>query len=559
MKHISRTFLCLLLIMASTKVAAQQVVLHYPDGRQFKLNVSELDSISFHPNSWQDPTGEPNRVVMTLVADFEEGSPKNTRGQQRIHMGTEGSERSMLWSANDQVWVGQEGSTSKPFTLVSGTDSKQGEFTGVVSEGKPLTAIYPYQEGISLNAYGEASGIILPYLQEAVAGSCDPRVALMMATAQNENTLESDKTTVALSFKNICSYIEITPTEALSQVTITAHDANGAAVPLAGTLTITYNNGEPSYGSILNGHNSVTLDGPLEAGTTYYIAVLPGTKAAGFSITCCKGAQSMARHYDNSVTFNRSKYRNCSAFTTGVTYSKADYVDLGLSDTGIHRYWATRNLGAGSPTDFGSYFAWGDTKGLKSWDEAHFDWENYVHGDRYEHNDDYSLEFVSNYNSSDGLTLLTATDDAATQLWGTEWQMPTKADYEALTAKCRKEYTSNYKGSGVNGYIFYRVGHEPYANEQVDLADDGAEVPHIFLPWGGYYQGNDVVNPSAHGYYWSSEVEPSVGYYNYASAYDFVMTKDGNKQPSAKISANLRHRGQNIRAVYVGVHNNNTD
>lgn len=555
MKHIFYSLLCLLLLAAGGKATAQQVVLHYPDGRQFKLHVSELDSISFHSDAWHDPTGEPNRVRMTLVADFDERAPKSTRSQRRIHMGTEGSERSMLWETGDNIWVGQPGNLTRKFSLASGEESKQGEFTGIVLQGIPITAIYPYQEGIQLNENGKVTSLSLPTTQKATAGSCDPRVALMMATAQNENTSEGDNATVALSFKNICSYIEITPTEALSQVTITAHDANGAAVPLGGTLTATYNSGEPTW-EITKGSNTVTLDGPLESGKSYYIAVLPGTKAAGFSITCCKGSQSKVRHYNGSATFNRSKYHNCSAFTTGDDYSTADYVDLGLEDDGIHRCWATRNLGAGSPTDFGSYFAWGVTNGLKSWDEAHFDWQSYAHGDGYEPSD-YSSTFVSKYNSSDGLTLLTATDDAATQLWGTDWQMPTQADYKALNTQCHKEYTRNYKGSGVNGYIYYKVGHQPVddkaaADEHVDLNESKEEVPHIFLPWGGYYQGNDVVNPGAHGYYWSSEVEPSVGQgpgcYNYARAYDFVMTN----QPSAKISANLRHRGQSIRAVYVG-------
>lgn len=551
MKHIFPTLLCLLFTLAGSKAVAQQVVLHYPDGRQFKLNVSELDSISFHPNSWQDPTGEPNRVVMTLVADFEEGSPKNSRGQQRIHMGAEGSEKSMLWSANDQVWVGQEGSSSLPFTLASGTNSKHGEFIGVVSEGKRITSIYPYQESIRLSSYGEASGITLPRLQKAVAGSCDPRAALMMAVAKPEEEAE----TVALIFKNICSYIEITPTETLSQITITAHDTNDNPTYLAGTLTASYNNGEPSY-TTQNGSNTISIDGPLEAGSTYYIAVLPGTMASGFHITCCKGAQSMTRGYDNSVNFNRSKYRNCSAFTTGGTYSEADYVDLGLTGTGIHRYWATRNLGAGTASDPGSYFAWGEVEGKKAWDNYSFNWINYKWGDKNDHDlsDIPYSPFVEKYNHADAKTLLESCDDAATQLWGDHWQMPTKADFQALITQCKREYCSNYKGSGVNGFIFYAtsLATDPQADEQVDTDNSGTEITHIFLPFGGYINESAIPSTKA-SYYWSKEVDNSNEgkKYHYSRAFDLLLSKN-ESVATATLSANYRRGGQSIRAVYVG-------
>lgn len=559
MKHVLHSLLYLLLAMGSIKAAAQQVVLHYPDGRQLKLHVSELDSISMHPDTWHDPTGEPNRVRTTLVADFEDGTPRRTRGQHRISMGTSDTEKTMLWETSDNIWVGQTGSTPQQFSLTAGSGTTQGEFEGIVAQGTPITAIYPYQEGIALSENGKVTKLKLPAIQQATPGSCDPRAALMIAATQNEASSEGDYQALALSFKNLCSYIEITPTEQLSQLSITAHDNVGAPQYLAGTLTANYNSGEPTW-EITGGSNTVTLDGPLESGKSYYIAVLPGTKATGFSITCCKGSQSMVRHYDNSATFNRSKYHNCSAFTTGGTYSTADYVDMGLEGDDIHRYWATRNLGAATPSDFGSYFAWGEVDGKKAWDNYNFTWPNYKWGDRNEHNlGDFSLgPFVQKYNSSDQLLQLVADDDAATKLWGTSWQMPTKADFEALLNQCKWEYTANYKHTGVNGFIVYAASHSSINNaDEVDTVD-GAEVAHIFLPFGGYKQdgGGTVINPSSvHGYYWSSTVEEAVvsgpDCYNYSRAYDLMLGRNDGTT-SASVNADFRSDGQNIRAVYVG-------
>lgn len=559
MKHVLHSLLYLLLAMGSTKAAAQQVVLHYPDGRQLKLHVSELDSISMHPDTWHDPTGEPNRVRTTLVADFEDGTPRRTRGQHRISMGTSGTEKTMLWDAGDNIWVGQAGSTPHQFSLTDGSGTTQGEFEGIVAQGTPITAIYPYQEGIALSENGKVTKLKLPATQRATPGSCDPRAALMIAATQNEASSEGDYQALALSFKNICSYIEITPTEQLSQLSITAHDAGGNSQYLAGTLTANYNSGEPTW-EITGGSNTITLDGPLEEGTTYYIAVLPGTKATGFSITCCKGSQSMVRHYNGSATFNRSKYHNCSAFTTGGTYSTADYVDMELTDNGIHRYWATRNLGAATPSDFGSYFAWGEVDGKKAWDNYNFTWPNYKWGDgiEYELVNIQTQSLLKKYNSSDLLQQLEKDDDAATKLWGAGWQMPTKADFDALLKQCKWEYTDNYKHTGVNGFIIYKASYQTAKNDSIVDTEDGTEVAHIFLPFGGYMQDGDgtVINPSSvHGYYWSSTVEPAVGTgpgcFNYFRAYDLMLGRDGGTT-SASVNADFRRGGQNIRAVYVG-------
>ena len=97
------------------------------------------------------------------------------------------------------------------------------------------------------------------------------------------------------------------------------------------------------------------------------------------------------------------------------------YVDLGLP-SGI--LWATCNLGADTPEDFGDYFAWGETEPKEL-----YDWKSYKYGcfnhERYELNK-YCTDSVYGLNGFvDDLTLLELEDDVARACWGDGWRMPT--------------------------------------------------------------------------------------------------------------------------------------
>ena len=107
---------------------------------------------------------------------------------------------------------------------------------------------------------------------------------------------------------------------------------------------------------------------------------------------------------------------------TGITYYQPfinanghAYVDLGLPSGTL---WATMNLGAQSISDPGSYFAWGETS-----TKSNYSWETYDFGT--ENN-------LTKYNTSDGKTKLDLEDDAAHVIWGGDWHIPTKAQWDEL-------------------------------------------------------------------------------------------------------------------------------
>ena len=108
-----------------------------------------------------------------------------------------------------------------------------------------------------------------------------------------------------------------------------------------------------------------------------------------------------------------------------------DYVDLGLPSGTL---WATCNVGADSPEDYGDYFAWGETQPKDT-----YDWSTYQYcNGSYNTLTKYSVEFFdswyeqyTNYGYNgfiDNLTTLLPEDDAATANWGADWRMPTKKD-----------------------------------------------------------------------------------------------------------------------------------
>ena len=133
------------------------------------------------------------------------------------------------------------------------------------------------------------------------------------------------------------------------------------------------------------------------------------------------------------------------------------YVDLGLSVK-----WATCNVGATSPEDYGHYFAWGETSPK----------------------DEYTEDNCSTYGKQMSDIAGNAQCDAATANWGGDWRMPTKAEQEELLNNCSWTWTTR---NGVNGYNV-----------------EGPNGNSIFLPAAGGREGSLLYNAGSFGYYWSS-------------------------------------------------------
>lgn len=100
-----------------------------------------------------------------------------------------------------------------------------------------------------------------------------------------------------------------------------------------------------------------------------------------------------------------------------------DWVDLGLPSGTL---WATCNVGANRPEEYGDYFAWGETE-----PKTDYSWYTYKYC---KGTDDSLTKYCTNSSNGtvDNKTELEPSDDAATANWGSNWQMPSKEQFEEL-------------------------------------------------------------------------------------------------------------------------------
>ena len=155
-----------------------------------------------------------------------------------------------------------------------------------------------------------------------------------------------------------------------------------------------------------------------------------------------------------------------------------EYVDMGLPSGTL---WATMNIGASSPEDYGDYFAWGETTPKNYYDWSTYQWCN----GSYNTLTKYCTSSSYGYNGfTDGKTELDSEDDAATANWGSEWCMPTKAQQDELRAECTWQWTTR---NGVNGYL-------------VTSNHNGAS---LFLPAAGDRWDSSLYDVGSWGNYWS--------------------------------------------------------
>lgn len=203
------------------------------------------------------------------------------------------------------------------------------------------------------------------------------------------------------------------------------------------------------------------------------------------------------------------------------TTSDYAYVDLGLPSGTL---WATYNIGATKPEEFGDYFAWGETE-----PKEFYDWSTYKYATT---NEKGSLDSITKYNTNekygivDSLSTLLPADDAATINWGSEWRMPTNEEHRELVEECQYQMT---EVNGVYGVKF-----------------TGKNGNSVFFPAAGYRNGSDVYYEGGDGYYWSSSLNEE--YEDYARYLNFYE-KDVYWGSSNYLDYRLN--GFSVRAVRV--------
>lgn len=168
------------------------------------------------------------------------------------------------------------------------------------------------------------------------------------------------------------------------------------------------------------------------------------------------------------------------------------WVDLGLSVK-----WASCNVGASSPEDYGDYFAWGETSSKSSYSSKNYKERN--------------------------LTLVTSNNghDAARENWGGSWRMPSKSEFEELIDNCTWKWTKQGDHYG------YKV---------TSKINDKS----IFLPAAGCRRDSSIDNEGTSGTYWTAT--PGIGSRNpyYAFYLHFYNRDQGVGDYSRVLGLNIR-------------------
>lgn len=191
----------------------------------------------------------------------------------------------------------------------------------------------------------------------------------------------------------------------------------------------------------------------------------------------------------NKVYFN--------AQTPGAATGEA--VDLGLSVK-----WASCNVGATSPEDYGGYYAWGETEEKESYTK-----------DTYAYYDAETGEYTGM-----GDDIAGTDHDVAHVKWGGNWRMPSKDEIQELVSDC------TWTAATQNGVAGYTV--------------TGSNGNSIFLPLAGYRYGTNKNSMGSYGRYWSSTANE---YYTSSTYYAYFYSGGIN------IGSSPRYYGQVVRPV----------
>ena len=232
----------------------------------------------------------------------------------------------------------------------------------------------------------------------------------------------------------------------------------------------------------LSGYETATRTVSITAGGVREIAGTLTKQAVATATTTTTGTSS-------------SSSSSASSSSSSGTINGHAYVDLGLSVK-----WATCNVGASSPEDYGNYYAWGETSTKSSYDEDN----SKTYG-----KSSYNYDFGGN-----------ASLDAARANWGGTWRLPTKAEARELKDKCTWTWTTQ---GGKKGYKV-----------------TGPSGQSIFLPAAGGRYESSLNYAGSDGYFWTSTPYEGNAYRAYYLCFDVS---------SRNVDWSYRCYGRSVRPV----------
>ncbi len=393
------------------------------------------------------PEGTPFKKGQQVTLTVGTGDNANQAAPRRVAGTDNGTQIDFTWEEGDQILV-KVGEASAVFTLSTEPGSAYGEFIGTMpADGSTFDIQYPTTTpDLSAQEYTATKPIPADKMLFAATG----------CTLDESATLEAQYAMVQLNLYGT--------DKTVGKIVFTNMTASPAA---SYTLTCT---------------EGVTI-GATEGTTTPLYMVVPAGEYK-FEVNVWDAATTPALICffvtSEAKTLTAGECLNMPAKEVAIFVPT--YVDLGLSVK-----WATCNVGATNPEDYGDHFAWGETEPYysslspltwKTGKEKGYAWQSYC-GDSF-----FTEWSTPPYNAT--TKILTPEYDAATANWGGAWRMPTKAEQDELRNKCTWTWTQK---KGINGYKV-----------------EGPNGNSIFLPASGYRYDSSLYDVGSYCVYWSSSL-----------------------------------------------------
>ena len=278
-----------------------------------------------------------------------------------------------------------------------------------------------------------------------------------------------------------------------ASVTAAASDIQYHSATISGSLAIRSEGSFSKSAVLYYSSSESTLDGLRSNGTSKTLTLIEN---GFYSETLSPVSSSTSYNFVVVAKVDDVEFASSIGNFTTPAPPEPSLVDLGLSVK-----WASCNLGASKPTEYGGYYQWAGTKDVSD-TGIYLNWSNCPYHTGSDGETGWTkYNTASSYGTVDNKTVLEPMDDAASVALGGKWRIPTDEEWRELrnTNNCSWTWTTI---DGVNGY-------------KVQSKKAGYTDNWIFLPAAGFRSSDYLQSVGADGDYWSSSLYWNYKYYPY--------------------------------------------
>ena len=450
------------------------------------------------------------------------------------------------WNEGDHISIFERDTYNQEYEFLGDTGDTAGDFDLVESSGYHSSgdiedghvyAVYPYEKKNKCDYEGKLT-VTFPSTQHYKKDSFGVGANVMVART---NTLD-------LRFMHVGGYRTFKLFGEGVSVSSVRIESNGPEYLAGRTDVVIGEDGKPAVSFIESTSNSKSVelvcDTPVALGATaseaveFWFVLPPGTLTQGFTVTITdENGKEFTKSTSNTIEIKSGVKKSMPALEVEIENEPVvpvpEAVDLGLP-SGLK--WASFNLGASVPEEYGDYYAWGETEPKVVFTNDNYQWWIYTptESQRYtilKYLFDGGWTYTVHPNETpDYQHVIYPEDDAATVQFGGEWRIPTSAEAQELINYC------DWTWETYNGKSGYRVKSrvEGYSNES------------IFMPLTGYMWQSFNDGTSDYGIYWLADLIKD----DTLEGYSLHVYNPSHNSSLKMVNGNVRSQGSVIRPVF---------